>query len=222
MWLEMSLIIDGIILGLLLLCILIGYKKGLTKCVIKILSFVVAVVIAAILFKPISNIIIEKTEIDDNIKSAIVEIVEKDVEENGKVGEETNLPQSMVNYINESIDQNINETKVTIVNNVAEQISKTIINVGVAIILFILARIALMLVSALSSIITDLPIIKQFDKLGGVLYGLVEALIIIFVVFAIISFISPMIEDSGLVSAINKSVLGAALYNNNLLLKIVF
>lgn len=218
----MSLIIDGIILGLLLLCILIGYKKGLTKCVIKILSFVVAVVIAAILFKPISNIVIEKTEIDDNIKSAIVGIVEKDVEENGKVEEETNLPQSMVNYINESIDQNINETKVTIVNNVAEQISKTIINVGVAIILFILARIALMLVSALSSIITDLPIIKQFDKLGGVLYGLVEALIIIFVVFAIISFISPMIEDSGLVSAINKSVLGAALYNNNLLLKIVF
>ena len=144
----MSLIIDGIILGLLLLCILIGYKKGLTKCVIKILSFVVAVVIAAILFKPISNIIIEKTEIDDNIKSAIVGIVEKDVEENGKVGEETNLPQSMVNYINESIDQNINETKVTIVNNVAEQISKTIINVGVAIILFILARISLMLVSA--------------------------------------------------------------------------
>ena len=83
MWLEMSLIIDGIILGLLLLCILIGYKKGLTKCVIKILSFVVAVVIAAILFKPISNIVIEKTEIDDNIKSAIVGIVEKDVEENG-------------------------------------------------------------------------------------------------------------------------------------------
>lgn len=218
----MSLIIDVIILGLILLCILIGYKKGLTKCIIKILSFVIAIVIAAILFKPISNIVIEKTQIDDNIKSSIVGIVEKDVEENGKVGEETNLPQSMVNYINETIEENIHETKVAIVNNVADKITTTIINVGVAIVLFVLARIALIFVSALSSIITDLPIIKQFDKIGGVLYGLIEALIIIFVIFAIISFVSPLIEGFGLIDAINKSILGTVLYNNNLLLKLVF
>lgn len=218
----MSLIIDGIILGLLILCILIGYKKGLTKCIIKILSFVIAIVVAAVLFKPISNVVIEKTQIDDNIRNSIVGIVEKDVEEKGKVGEETNLPQSMVNYINETIEENIHETKVTIVNNVSDKIATTIINVGVAIILFILARIALIFVSTLSSIITDLPIIKQFDKLGGIVYGLVEALIIIFVVFAIISFISPMIESSGFIEAINKSVLGAAMYNNNLIIKLIF
>ena len=39
--------------------------------------------------------------------------------------------------------------------------------------------------------------------------------------FAIISFISPMIESSGLIEAINKSILGSALYNNNLLLNII-
>ena len=53
----MSLIIDLIILGLILLCVFFGYKKGLTKCVIKILSFVIAIVIAVVLFKPISNFV---------------------------------------------------------------------------------------------------------------------------------------------------------------------
>jgi uncharacterized membrane protein required for colicin V production len=218
----MSLIIDLIILAFVLLCVFFGYKKGLTKCVIKILAFVIAIVIAAIFFKPISNIVIEKTQIDDNIKNSIISLVQNDVEETGKVSEETDLPQSMVNYINESIDNSINEVKTTVVENTADQISKTVINVGVAIILFVLARIALIFVSALSSIITDLPIIKQFDKIGGIAYGLIEALVIIFIILAIISFISPMIEGSGLIVAINKSILGSALYNNNLLLNIIF
>lgn len=218
----MSLIIDIIILGLIILCVLLGYKKGLTKCVIKILSFVIAIVIAIVLFKPISNLVINNTEIDDNIKNSIVEIVADDVSETGKVKEDSNLPKSIVNHINESIESSVNETKQTVVNTVAEQISKTAINVGVAIGLFIIARIALIFVSALSSLITDLPIIKQFDKAGGIIYGLVEALIIIFIIFAIISFISPMIEGSGLIAAINKSIIGSVFYNNNLLMNIIF
>lgn len=218
----MSLIIDLIILGLILLCVFFGYKKGLTKCVIKILSFVIAIIIAVVLFKPISNFVINNTEIDDNIKNSIVEIVSDDVSETGKVKEDSNLPKSIVKHINESIETSVNETKQTVVNTVAEQISKTAVNVGVAITLFIVARIALIFVSALSSIITDLPIIKQFDKAGGIIYGLVEALIIIFIVFAIISLISPMIESSGLIAAINKSIIGSVFYNNNLLMNIIF
>lgn len=218
----MSLIIDLIILGLILLCVFFGYKKGLTKCVIKILSFVIAIIIAVVLFKPISNFVINNTEIDDNIKNSIVEIVSDDVSETGKVKEDSNLPKSIVKHINESIETSVSETKQTVVNTVAEQISKTAVNVGVAITLFIVARIALIFVSALSSIITDLPIIKQFDKAGGIIYGLVEALIIIFIVFAIISLISPMIESSGLIAAINKSIIGSVFYNNNLLMNIIF
>ena len=218
----MSLIIDLIILGLILLCVFFGYKKGLTKCVIKILSFVIAIVIAVVLFKPISNFVINNTEIDDNIKNSIIEIVSDDVTETGKVKEDSNLPKSIVNHINESIETSVSETKQTVVNTVAEQISKTAVNVGVAITLFIVARIALIFVSALSSLITDLPIIKQFDKAGGIIYGLVEALIIIFIIFAIISFMSPMIEGSGLITAINKSIVGSVFYNNNILMNIIF
>ena len=218
----MSLAIDLIVLGIILLCVFFGYKKGLTKCVIKILSFVIALAVAFVLFKPVSNFVINNTEIDDNIKNSIVSIVQEDVSETGQVTEDSNLPQSMVEHINESINNSINETKETVVNTVAEQISVGIINILVAIGLFIVARIGLMFVSAISSIVTDLPIIKQFDKVGGIVYGLIESLIIIFIAFAIISFISPMIENSGLILAINKSILGSALYNNNLLLNIIF
>ena len=65
----MWVIFDLLIIGIIGLCTFIGYKQGLVKAIIKILSFVIAIVIALILYKPVSNIIIKNTSIDDNIKN---------------------------------------------------------------------------------------------------------------------------------------------------------
>lgn len=218
----MSIIIDLIIIAIVGICVFFGYKKGLTKSVIKILSFIIAIAVAAILFKPVSNIIIDNTQIDETIKQSVVNIVKEDVKENGEVKEDTDLPKTMVEYINKSVETAVQDTKETIVENAANAIAVTSINVGVAILLFIIVRVLLIFVSALSKIITDLPIIKQFDKTGGLLYGLVKSLVIILVIFALISFISPLIGETGIITEINKSFIGSILYNNNLLLKIIF
>lgn len=218
----MSIIIDLVIIGIIALCVFLAYKKGLTKCIIKVLSFVIAVAVAAILFKPVGDFIIQNTQIDETIKDAVMSIVDEDVSETGKVKEESNLPQAMVDYINKSVENAVDEVKQNAVEVAANGIAITAINVGSAILLFIIVRIALMFVSALSSVITDLPIIKQFDKTGGILYGFLKSFVIIFVIFAIISFISPLIEQTGIIVAIDKSFLGSMLYNNNILLKILF
>ena len=144
------------------------------------------------------------------------------LKEDGKVKEDTNLPKAMVNYINESIQNAVEETKTAVVNTAAENIATTAINVGVAVLLFLVTRIILMVVSMLSGILTDLPIIKQFDKTGGILYGLIKALLIIFVIFSVISLISPAIEQTGIIVAINKSYIGSLLYDNNILLNAIW
>ena len=219
----MSWIIDLIIVGIILICVFLGYKRGLTGSVLKILSFVIAIVIAFILFKPVSNYIINNTLIDEKIEEAIVSIVAEDVNEEGKVEEEkTNLPQSMVNYINSSIENAANDAKKTVIEQTSRNIAITIINAAVAIIVFIVARIILAFVKAITNLITELPIIKQVDKTGGIIYGLIEGLIIVFIILAIISFVSPLILNTGLLTALNKSVVGNFMYNNNLLLNIIF
>lgn len=217
----MSIIIDIIIVGILAGSIFLGYQKGLTKCLIKIVSFFIALAVAFILFKPVSNFVIEKTQIDDTIKEAVIHLVGDDVNENGEVKEDTNLPKAMVDYINETVKNTVNDTKNNVVTVAAEGIALTSVNAGVALLLFIVARIALIFVSALSGLITDLPIVKQFDKTGGILYGALKALVIIFVILALISFLSPMIEQTGIIVAINKSFLGSILYDHNILLKMV-
>ena len=81
-------------------------------------------------------------------------------------------------------------------------------------------KIALKFVTFLADLIAKLPILKQFNELGGTIYGLLEGLFIVFIGFAVISLIAPMLDPS-ILQAINSSLLGSICYNNNLLLKII-
>ena len=71
----MSIIIDLVIIAIIALCVLVGYHKGLTGSLLKIVSFVLALIIAFILFKPVSNFIIDKTDWDENLEQAILILI---------------------------------------------------------------------------------------------------------------------------------------------------
>lgn len=217
----MSTIIDIIILGIVALCIFLGYKRGLAKCVIKVASFFIAIVVAFSLYKPVSNFVIENTTFDEDIKSSIAKVISGEVKDDEQIKEESNLPQSMIDLINQEIGDTVEKTKDQMVDGAAGKIAEVSIEIGTGILLFILTRVLLIFVSMLFKSITDLPVIKQVDKAGGIIYGILKAGLIIFIVFAIISLISPMIKDTGLIDAINNSLIGKILYNNNILFNII-
>lgn len=212
----MSLIVDLVILGIIILCIIIGYVRGLTGSLIKIVSFVLALIVAFILFVPVSNLIIDNTQIDENLEQSIRQMI---VGENQ--GEEENMPTAITDYIGQKVDEAADSAKEAVADSTAEEVALTIVKAGTWIVLFIVARILLILLRFITSLIAKLPVIKQFDKLGGIIYGLLEGLIIVYVLLAIISFASPMI-DGGFITAIDESTVGSMLYNNNLLLEIIF
>lgn len=221
----MSIIIDLVILGILVLCIALGYRRGLTGSLLKIISFALALIIAFVLFKPISNIIIDNTNWDETLEQNIRDIITED--EAGTDSEETEkenqtMSNVMVEYINETVEEAGSEAKEAIADSAVESVAVIIINVGVWVALFILAKIILFFINALTKLVTKLPVIKQFDKLGGIIYGVLEALVVIYGLLAILSLISPAISDSEIINAVHNSFIGSFMYNNNLLLKLIF
>ena len=214
----MSIIIDLIIVGIIALCVIVGYAKGLTGALIKIVSFVLSLIIAFILYMPLSNYIINNTQIDDMIENTIRESILKNDDQTQK---EENMPTAITDYINKKVEDASNSVKENVVNSTAKDVSQTIVRAGTWIMLFIIARIALIVLKFITALIAKLPVIKQFDKLGGIIYGLLEGLVITYFALALISFITPMTKEN-LSSDINKSYIGSSMYNNNLLLKIIF
>ncbi len=215
----MAIIIDIVIVAIIALCLFLGYRRGLTGSLLKILSFVLAIVIAFILFKPVSNLVINHTNWDDSLKTSIEQFI---TEKTSTPEEKSSLPQVIVDYIDETMAQSVNEAKEVAIENTAQSVTNLIVNAGVWIAVFIIARILLIFIKFITALIAKLPVIKQFDKLGGILYGILEAFVILYVLLAIISFIAPMINNVEFIDALNKSFIGSMLYNNNILLKILF
>ena len=124
----------------------------------------------------------------------------------------------MEKYVNDSI----NKTRNQIVLEASNVIATKVINICVFLGIFIIARIVLILLTFIADIIMSLPILKQFNKAGGIIYGLIKALLIIYVILAIIFFIIYVSGNTTLSNAISSSYITKFFYNNNLLLNLIF
>ena len=152
----MSIIIDLVIIAIIALCVLVGYHKGLTGSLLKIVSFVLALIIAFILFKPVSNFIIDKTDWDENLEQAIKQSILKDEEKTNDETQKENMPEVITDYINNAVEKAGNEAKTAIVDSTAREVAIMIINIAVAIALFIVSKIILLLVKGLANLLTKL------------------------------------------------------------------
>lgn len=214
----MTIIVDLVILAIIIICVIMGYIKGLTGVLIKIISFILSIIIAFILFIPVSNLVINKTQIDETIAQSVRGVILGN-SDSQKV--EENMPSTITEYIQGQAENIADSAKESVAEATAVGVSETIVKAAVWIILFIVARILLILLKFVTSLIAKLPVIKQCDKIGGVVYGLLEGLVIVYILLAIISLVSPMMNGT-LANMIDNSYLGSAMYNNNILLKIIF
>ena len=131
----------------------------------------------------------------------------------------------MTDYINGFIEKEkkqVEQTEKDIINNVSETVANNLIKIAVGILVFIVAKITLLFVKALARLISNLPIIGSFNKIGGAIYGILQGMLIIYILFAILSIFAPTMENSGILEAINSSTIGKIMYNNNIILKIIF
>lgn len=199
----MNYLIDLILIAIIALFSFIGYKKGLIKVAFGLVSFILAIVISILLYKPMSNFIINYTPLDDYIESTISERLESPE----TTDQETKNIVS--NYYN-----NIKNASISVISN---GISKTIISVACMIIVFITVKIILLFFKFAGDLIAKLPLIKQFNNVGGFIYGLLKGFIIIYILLALVAIISPIIDINNIINIINKSIITNIMYYNNII-----
>ena len=199
----MEYLIDVILLGVILLSTFIGYKKGLIKVAFGLISFLLAIVISILIYRPISNFIIEHTSIDDQLE----ETIENRIDASDDAKEETH--NIITNYYSDIKNAS---SKV-----IAQNISETIVNIGCMLLVFIITKIILFFFKFSGDLIAKLPLIKQCNSVGGFLYGLLKGFIIIYIFFAIVTLISPIIDVYAFTNMINSSIIANIMYNNNII-----
>ncbi len=213
----MGIFLDIIVLVILALSIFLGYKKGLINVIFNLCAFVIAIVVTWILYTPVSNLVIENTQLDENIKNTIIE---KGVtSEEGEITEEET---GIGKFVKEYVSKTSNNAKNEVVKNSANIIAEKTVAIIVAIALFIVVRIALFLLKFIANGLAELPIVKQFNEAGGILYGTIRGVFVIYVLFAICFIVMSVNNIEAVSNTIESSVISEFIYNHNIILDIIF
>lgn len=220
----MTIIIDLIIIGIFLLSTYLGYRKGLIGVAFKIVSFLIAIAITFVLYKPVTNLIIDHTDWDENIETFIVEkFAGVKTTEKGEIQQETsNMPEVVVNYINSMVKDAVNQSKEAIVLSISHGLAINILQLIVILSLFALVNLLLLFAKAILELVSELPLIKQCNEVGGIVFGMLRGILLIYILLAILSFLTPFISNFPIIAMIKSSFIGGILYNNNLILMLFF
>ena len=136
--------VDLIILVIMVSSIFVGLKKGLISCIIDIAAVIVALILAILLCRPITNVVIENTNFDESLSTTISQNIPLS-DTDFKVEANTNLPEGIVNYIN-GITENVNTSKEEAFNSIGVELASGIISVIVFIAIFVIVRLVLALI----------------------------------------------------------------------------
>lgn len=194
----MGIVVDLIIIMFIFACVFFGYKKGLVKLGIHLVSFVVAILVTFILYRPIADLVINYTNIDESIENSIMEKIDSK-EAEGDI-----------------VDQFKENAKDTLLIQTVRPLTYNIIYTVIMIILFVVSKIALIIISSFTDVITSLPVIKQFNKTGGVLYGIIVGFFVVYLMLFMLSFINQ-INNKEIQGFLNETIITKTMYENNIL-----
>lgn len=187
----MGIVIDIILIAIVLLSTFLGYKKGLVKLGAKLFAGIIAIILTLVLYRPVSDIIIKNTTIDEKIENAIIQNTTSFVNENTKDNSVTT--------------QITNQVKNEMLPEEAEKISNGVIYSVTAIVLFLVSKIVLSIIISLIDSIAKLPILKQFNEIGGIAYGIVRGVIIVFIVILAMGAYTKIKPESTLNNTVQES-----------------
>ena len=221
-------IADVIVVGILVLAGFIGYKKGFVKTGFGFLSFFIALIITFMFYKPVMELIRENTGFEawlteylyqiDVAKEKSDEVSDKEEINSSSTGEEYihNLPTTIVELI--GLDEIKENAKTMIIQKIVNFALKLL----AIVVVYLVARMLLLIIALVLDLIAKLPILKQFNETLGLITGVLLGVIRIYALFMVMTLIGSLPVASGIVTVINDSLIASFLYNHNLLLKLLF
>ena len=225
---------SGIILDCILVLIIGGnaafaYKQGLTKVIYGLLSGIVSLVLVFLLYTPVSNFVINNTNIPQKMEQTVYENVralfekEEIDDTNPQRIQEDNEVNTLVQiFASDNISGMMTKSKDQMIQYMVGQIVDKVIRIVVCILLYIIIRILMFMLKKYMDAIADLPFIKNCDEVGGLLYGFVKGLFLVYVLLAILLILMPNLNSQFLADTIQSSIIAEKMFNNNILLRIIF
>ncbi len=206
-------ILDIILVVLVIGAFVLGNKKGFIKIISGMVTFIIAFAVAYIFANNVADYIRYDTVVGSKIEQSISTSISNVINQENKENESNKLETMFGDKINEIAQNGKNKTVSVITNYIFTGIG--------FIVTFVLAKAVLLIVTIMLDGVFNLPVLKSFNELGGIIAAVVLLVLKVWIVLAIIHFVAPMEFMSGIVKLINSSVITKVLYEHNILVSLI-
>lgn len=218
--------IDFVVIGIIAAFAVIGYSRGFVLSVFKVASFFVSALLSILAYPYVSKFLITTMHLDKTMKGIITENLNKVItpEQLAKPNPVTDivyswsLPKPIEEMVMNGVTVQAGQMKQGVVEAISASLSAAVVNIISIVLVFAIVSIALIFAKTIIQGIASLPVFAQINHVGGLAFGIIEGLIIIYLGFAVITVFSASKDMQNIFSAINSSLIAKQLYANNLLL----
>lgn len=206
----MKYILDGVVILIVLGGLLLGYRHGFVRTIVKLVGCVVALVLAGTLSQVVAQGIFDQF-MQEELETAIAEKVT--ITEGASLKEEIQnalegLPGSVRNVLDNAgwVDRAIEEIDDTasyqpadishsIVAYIVQPVVMALLNIIAFLVLFVLLMIVISLLAKLIGNLLHLPVLRQVDGILGAVLGTVEGVVMAMVVVAALQIAAASASD---------------------------
>lgn len=227
-------------LGLLLLTGILGYfsmKRGFLKSFYNGISSFAALILVFSFHAPFQAYL-EQSAVGDTVKDKIRINVETSLYANPKINsnnpddsaaqeviESLKLPDFITSWLTDTLknkQESYNDFKYSLTESVTDIIFPLAMQILSIVFLYLIIRICLWIFFCVLKLIIEIPVFGTIDRLLGAVIGGVNALLIIYIISALIMLLTPVKSVPDVESGINSTFIFKYFYYNNLLTNLFF
>ncbi len=187
----MQLIFTAVVLLIIAICTVLGFKKGFLKTLVSMSALIVAIILAFIFSAKVTTFIDEHTMLRQTAQEAIEEKLEKTFaeeaaetpEEQEKVLEDSWIPADLL----EAMIEKQQEVAATVAQKFAASAAELIVKGTGILVTIVVVFIIIKLLIILSGAVNKVPLVGGINKLFGGVLGVVRGIIIVWILFFLVT-----------------------------------
>lgn len=212
-------LLDILVVIFLAFSVAMGFRKGFIKTLFSFGGTAASLILALILSGPVTNYARE-TRYFTGMESALQTRIEGAINPGGPSSPEAAVPKALgviINGIKGARDAAATSTAATL----SQIISRSVLSVFVGVGLFILFKLLFILLGAALGAVFKLPVLNFINRMGGLLAGALNGMIIIMVFFSVLTFFVGSALGVWVSAQLDESSVAKIIYDNNFILRLM-
>ena len=212
-------LLDAAVILIFLGCISFAFFRGFMKSSYTIISLVLTIILMYAFQAPFEDYIAQSTLGKTIAEKLTYQITQNAEEGNPETGEDLGLPQFLLVKIQGQADA-AGEATQEVIAAISAAVADSVIQIVAVVLLFLLIRIGVFILLKVLDAAFKLPILNLVNKTAGVMMGILNALLLVYLLCAAVTFLVPAENLKAFDRAMNQTYIANIFYNNNLLMEL--